>query len=124
MRIVLVSIPLYLLLYSSPPGVEMGNPRNIWARVSTPVCQVERENIRGRDGIETEMSKRTRKGEEESFSKTVSSPMRFRKATAGRTGQGLKTDLPIGIIKVVTFLEKRRVSRDSLSKIIIGTIFF
>jgi len=29
MRIVLVSIPLYSLLYSSPSGVEMGNPRNI-----------------------------------------------------------------------------------------------
>lgn len=88
MRIVLVSIPLYLLLYSSPPRVEMGNPRNIWARVSTPARQVERENIRGKGRIE--MSKGTRKGEKESFPKTVSSSVRFRKATAGRTGQGLK----------------------------------
>lgn len=48
MRIVLVSIPLYSLLYSSPPGVEMGNPRNIWARVSTPASGRRREHLRRR----------------------------------------------------------------------------
>lgn len=36
MRIVLVSIPIRVAPCSSPPGVEMGNPRNIWARVSPP----------------------------------------------------------------------------------------
>lgn len=116
--------PFYSLLYSSPPGVEMGNPRNIWTRVSTPECQMEREREIGRekrfekDG-EYRRQKRdkdergSRKEEEEFLPKTVPSPVRFRKATAGRgakchrnlkTGRR-KTDLPTGIIRVVIFLE-------------------
>ena len=50
MRIVLVSIPIRVAPCSSPAGVEMRDPRNIWARVSPPGVNGRKGKTVAREG--------------------------------------------------------------------------
>lgn len=111
MRIVLVSIPICVAPYSSPLAVEMGNLRNIWARVSS--LGVERRGDEGQKG--TEKGKGERMTETwKLFPKTVSREARDsekrllvegEKTGVVREGEWKEINLPTEIIRVVIFLE-------------------
>lgn len=62
---------------------------SIYPRVSGRKRQ-DSANIEGRREIEERWARGERKGEEKFFPKTVPSPVRFRKATAGEAGRRLK----------------------------------
>lgn len=106
MRIVLVSIPIRVAPCSSPAGIEMGNPRNIWARVSPPGVNDGRKGKtveeRGKKS-HGDFSQKQFHGRRDSEKRLPPGEGGGGRAVKERTREEI--DLPAKIIRVVIFLE-------------------